>query len=141
MVGIGVLMLLVSWTGAWLIRRRGVDGLPRWYAHALVAMTFSGWVATLAGWYVTEVGRQPWLVTGILRTGEAARPVGATMIAGSLTLYLAVYAVLLAAYIAVLYRLARLGSHAPQGKPMFPLPGVAEGPARSQSEPLVEARA
>lgn len=141
MVGIGVLMLLVSWTGAWLIRRRGVDGLPRWYAYALVAMTFSGWVATLAGWYVTEIGRQPWLVTGILRTGEAAGPVGATMIAGSLTLYLAVYAVLLAAYIAVLYRLARLGSHAPQGKPMFPLPGVAEGPARGQSEPLVEARA
>lgn len=141
MVGIGVLMLLVSWTGAWLIRRRGVDGLPRWYAYALVAMTFSGWVATLAGWYVTEIGRQPWLVTGILRTGEAAGPVGATMIAGSLTLYLAVYAVLLAAYIAVLYRLARLGSHAPQGKPMFPLPGVAEGSARSQSEPLVEARA
>lgn len=141
MVGIGVLMLLVSWTGAWLIRRRGVDGLPRWYAYALVAMTFSGWVATLAGWYVTEIGRQPWLVTGILRTGEAAGPVGATMIAGSLTLYLAVYAVLLAAYIAVLYRLARLGSHAPQGKPMFPLPGVAEGPARGQSEPLVEAPA
>lgn len=141
MVGIGVLMLLVSWTGAWLIRRRGVDGLPRWYAYALVAMTFSGWVATLAGWYVTEIGRQPWLVTGILRTGEAAGPVGATMIAGSLTLYLAVYAVLLAAYIAVLYRLARLGSHAPQGKPMFPLPGVAEGPARGQSEPMVEARA
>ncbi|MDX2209170.1 MAG: cytochrome ubiquinol oxidase subunit I [Sphingopyxis sp.] len=141
MVGIGVLMLLVAWTGAWLIRRRGVDGLPRWYAYALVAMTFSGWVATLAGWYVTEIGRQPWLVTGILRTGEAAGPVGATMIAGSLTLYLAVYVVLLAAYIAVLYRLARLGSHAPQGKPMFPLPGVAEGPARGQSEPLVEARA
>ena len=141
MVGIGVLMLLVAWTGAWLIRRRGVDGLPRWYAHALVAMTFSGWVATLAGWYVTEIGRQPWLVTGILRTGEAAGPVGATLIAGSLTMYLAVYAVLLAAYIAVLYRLARLGSHAPQGKPMFPLPGVAEGPAASQSEPLVEARA
>ncbi len=136
MVGVGVLMLLVSWTGVWLLRRRGVDGLPRWYARALVVMTFSGWVATLAGWYVTEIGRQPWLVTGILRTGEAAGPVGATLIAGSLTMYLAVYAVLLAAYIAVLYRLARLGSHAPQGKPMFPLPGVAEGPARSQSEPL-----
>jgi cytochrome d ubiquinol oxidase subunit I len=133
MVGVGVLMLLVSWTGVWLIRRRGVDGLPRWYARALVAMTFSGWVATLAGWYVTEIGRQPWLVTGILRTGEAAGPVGSAMIATSLTLYLAVYAVLLAAYIAVLYRLARLGSSAPQGKPMFPLPGVAEGPAAPQA--------
>lgn len=133
MVGIGVLMLLISWTGVWLIRRRGIDGLPRWYAHMLVGMTFSGWVATLAGWYVTEIGRQPWLVTGILRTGEAAGPVGSAMIATSLTLYLAVYVVLLAAYIAVLYRLARLGSQAPQGKPMFPLPGVAEGPAQPVS--------
>lgn len=140
MVGIGVLMLLVSWTGVWLLRRRGVDGLPHWYARALVVMTFSGWAATLAGWYVTEIGRQPWLVTGILRTSEAAGPVGASLIAGSLTLYLAVYAVLLAAYIAVLYRLARLGSAAPQGKPMFPLPGVAEGLAAPQAEPLVEAR-
>jgi hypothetical protein len=38
-------------------------------------MTFSGWVATLAGWYVTEIGRQPWLVTGVLRTAEAAGPI------------------------------------------------------------------
>jgi cytochrome bd ubiquinol oxidase subunit I len=134
MVGTGMLMLLVSWLGVWLIRRRGVDGLPRWYARALVAMTFSGWVATLAGWYVTEIGRQPWLVTGVLRTAEAVGPASAMMVASSLTLYLSVYAVLLAAYIAVLYRLARLGSAAPQGKPMFPLPGVAEGPARTQSE-------
>jgi len=134
MVGTGMLMLLIAWTGVWLIRKRGVDGLPRWYAYALVGMTFSGWVATLAGWYVTEIGRQPWLVTGVLRTHEAVGPVSAMMIASSLTLYLSVYAVLLAAYIAVLYRLARLGSHAPDGKPMFPLPGVAEGPARTQSE-------
>ena len=141
MVGIGMLMLLTAWVGVWLIRRRGVDGLPRWYAYALVGMTFSGWVATLAGWYVTEIGRQPWLVTGILRTGEAAGPVGSAMIASSLTLYLAVYAVLLSAYIAVIYRLARLGSTAPQGKPMFPLPGVAEGPAHGQSEPLAGATA
>ena len=134
MVGIGVLMLLVSWTGAWLIGRRGIDGLPRWYAYALVAMTFSGWAATLAGWYVTEIGRQPWLVTGVLRTADAAGPVGATLIAGSLTLYLTVYAVLLAAYIAVLYRLARLGSAAPQGKPMFPLPGAAPLPGTKSTE-------
>ena len=38
-------------------------------------MTFSGWVATLAGWYVTEIGRQPWLVYGVLRTADAASDV------------------------------------------------------------------
>ncbi|MBY4637724.1 cytochrome ubiquinol oxidase subunit I [Sphingopyxis sp. XHP0097] len=134
MVGIGVLMLATSWLAAWTIRRRGVEAMPRWLAHALVAMTFSGWVATLAGWYVTEIGRQPWLVTGVLRTSEAVGPVGSAMVASSLTLYLAVYAVLLAAYVFVLYRLARLGSAAPQGKPMFPIPRAAEGPAAHQSE-------
>ncbi|MBL0769170.1 cytochrome ubiquinol oxidase subunit I [Sphingopyxis sp. DHUNG17] len=134
MVGIGVLMLATAWFAAWTIRRRGVEAMPRWLAHALVAMTFSGWVATLAGWYVTEIGRQPWLVTGVLRTSEAVGPVGSAMVASSLTLYLAVYAVLLAAYVFVLYRLARLGSAAPQGKPMFPIPRAAEGPAAHQSE-------
>jgi cytochrome d ubiquinol oxidase subunit I len=134
MVGIGVLMLLVSWYSAWRIRRRGVDAFPRWLARVLVAMTFAGWAATLAGWYVTEIGRQPWLVTGVLRTKDAVGPVGSAMVASSLTLYLAVYAVLLTAYIAVLYRLARLGKTAPEGKPMFPVPSVAPGSA----EPLEE---
>jgi cytochrome d ubiquinol oxidase subunit I len=134
MVGIGVLMLAVSWYSAWHIRRRGVDAFPRWLARVLVAMTFAGWAATLAGWYVTEIGRQPWLVTGVLRTKDAVGPVGSAMVASSLTLYLSVYAVLLTAYVAVLYRLARLGKAAPEGKPMFPVPSVAPGSA----EPLEE---
>ncbi len=134
MVGLGVLMLALSWFAAWTIRRRGVAGMPRWLARALVAMTFSGWAATLAGWYVTEIGRQPWLVTGVLKTADAVGPVGSAMVASSLTLYLAVYVVLLAAYVAVLYRLARLGKAAPEATPMFPIPGVAPGPA----EPLAE---
>src|SRR5262249_23319649 len=66
MVGVGVLMLLTAWFGAW-VTRKGRDA-PRWLLWGFAAMTFSGWVATLAGWIVTEVGRQPWLVWGILRT-------------------------------------------------------------------------
>ena len=128
-------MLALSWLAAWTIRRRGVDAMPRWLAHGLVAMTFSGWVATLAGWYVTEIGRQPWLVTGVLKTADAVGPVGSAMVASSLTLYLVVYAVLLTAYIAVLYRLARLGKAAPNDKPMFPVPTIAPGPAAPQEEP------
>ena len=134
MVGIGVLMLAVSWFAAWRIWRRGVDAMPRWLARALVAMTFAGWLATLAGWYVTEIGRQPWLVTGILATKDAVGPVGSMMVASSLALYLSVYAVLLTAYIFVLYRLARLGKAAPDDKPMFPVPGVAPGPAEPVEE-------
>ncbi len=104
MVGIGMLMLLVSWWGVWVIRKRGITP---WLARILVGMTFSGWVATLAGWYVTEIGRQPWLVTGILRTGEAAGPVAATTILASFIMYLALYAALLLAYILTLMHLAR----------------------------------
>jgi cytochrome d ubiquinol oxidase subunit I len=123
MVGVGVLMLLVGWWGLWALRRGREPG--RLLAWSLVGMTFSGWVATLAGWYVTEIGRQPWLVTGILRTGEAAGPVPAATIGVSLTMYLLIYAVLLAAYIGTLYHLANRGGASNAGE-------VRTGPFRPQ---------
>jgi cytochrome bd ubiquinol oxidase subunit I len=130
MVGIGVLMLLVSWVAAWQMWRRGRLGV--WPLRALVAMTFSGWVATLAGWYVTEIGRQPWLVTGVLRTAEAASPIPAAMLASTLALYLVVYVVLLGAYVSVIYLLARkaaaLVHEAPDGARVLPVAVTAEKP-------------
>ena len=104
MVGIGVLMLLVSWFASFKLWRR--DALAKPIAIALVAMTFSGWVATLAGWYVTEIGRQPWLVTGVLMTAQAASQVSAGMIGSTLAMYLAIYGLLIVAYISVLFHLA-----------------------------------
>jgi cytochrome bd ubiquinol oxidase subunit I len=109
MVGIGMLMLAVSWLGVWQIRRRGEPA--RWLQRLLVPMAFSGWVATLAGWYVTEIGRQPWLVYGVLSTADAASSVPAPLIGISLGLYLAVYAGLLAAYVSVLFHLMRKAMH------------------------------
>ncbi|ODS61896.1 MAG: cytochrome D ubiquinol oxidase subunit I [Arenimonas sp. SCN 70-307] len=105
MVGIGLLMLAVSWWTAWRLRRGGEPSM--WQARALLAMTFSGWVATLAGWYVTEIGRQPWLVTGVLRTGDAISATPAPIIGISLAAYLLLYVALLAAYVSVLFYLAR----------------------------------
>lgn len=105
MVAVGVAMLLASWLAAWQLRRRG-EPAP-WLSRVLVAMTFSGWVATLAGWFVTEIGRQPWLVTGILRTADAASTVGGGMILSTLLMYLALYVVLLASYVSVVFYLAR----------------------------------
>lgn len=105
MVGLGLLMLVVSWTMAWRLRRRGEPGL--WGARTLAAMTFSGWVATLAGWYVTEIGRQPWLVSGVLKTEAAAAGHGPETMGLTLIVYLALYAFLLAAYIGALVHLAR----------------------------------
>ena len=120
MVGIGLLMLAVSWAGVWLTRR-GREPHP-WLLRGLVGMTFSGWIATLAGWYVTEIGRQPWLVDGVLRTADAVSSVAAPIIAGSLTLYLAVYGLLLAAYVGVLLHLAR---KAARGEGLGPSPDPA----------------
>ncbi|MDQ2190907.1 MULTISPECIES: cytochrome ubiquinol oxidase subunit I [Vibrio] len=105
MVGIGVLMLLVSWFGAWCLIRKKT--LPKFYLYTVVAMTFSGWVATLAGWYVTEIGRQPWLVSGVLRTSDAVTAIGSGSVVLSLAMYLTIYAVLLVAYIHTLFYLAR----------------------------------
>lgn len=105
MVGVGMLMLVVSWAGAFLVWRRRTVTRP--LALALLGMTFSGWVATVAGWYVTEIGRQPWLVNGVLRVVDAASDVPAPLIGVSLALYLALYAVLIVAFVATLFYMAR----------------------------------
>jgi cytochrome bd ubiquinol oxidase subunit I len=105
MVGTGMLMLAVGWLALWQQRKGGQ--LKPWLMKALVGMTFSGWVATLAGWYVTEIGRQPWLVTGVLSTKQAAATIPTPMLAGTLAMYITVYLMLLVAYISVLFYLAR----------------------------------
>ena len=110
MVGVGMLMLAVSWFAAWKIRKQGVPGLQPWLLRVLVAMTFSGWVALVAGWYVTEIGRQPWLVQGVLTAAQAASKVPASNIAFTLVMYLSLYAVLLTSYVSVLFYMARKAS-------------------------------
>ena len=115
MIGVGVAMLLLSWTTAVLIRRRGAGNLPKPVLYAFTAMTFSGWIATLAGWYTTEIGRQPWLVHGIMTTKEAVADVPAPMVLGTLITYLLIYAALIVAYIGVITYLARKSS---KGEPL-----------------------
>ena len=121
MVGMAVLMTLVSWTGVVLMRRRraGVEGLPKAFLYVTVAMTFAGWITTLAGWYTTEIGRQPWLVTGLLTTKQAVADVPAPMVLGTLLAYLAVYLALILAYVGVLFYLARKSA---DGKPVAMMP-------------------
>ncbi|WP_428242670.1 cytochrome ubiquinol oxidase subunit I [Gynuella sp.] len=105
MVGIGMLMLLVSWAATWLLRKD--REMPVWMLRVQVLMTFSGWVATLAGWYVTEIGRQPWLVSGVLKTAEAVTTVPQQNVGLSLAMYLALYGLLLAAYLQTIFYMAR----------------------------------
>ncbi len=115
MVGIGLLMLAVSWATTFQLApwKKGMDRSIRpWHARVLVAMTFAGWVALIAGWYTTEIGRQPWLVSGVLTAADAASNVTAPRIALTLAVYLALYAALIAAYISVVFYLARHRKHA-----------------------------
>jgi cytochrome d ubiquinol oxidase subunit I len=106
MVGMGVAMLATAWLGSWFAVRRK-ERYPRWLLRLLALMTFSGWIAVLAGWLVTEIGRQPYLVYGILTTAQAASEVPAGNIAITLIGYAGVYALLLVSYLVVVTQLAR----------------------------------
>jgi len=105
MVGVGMLMLAVAWFGCWQYWRK--KELSHWMLKVFVGMTFSGWVATLAGWYVTEIGRQPYLVTGILKTADAVTQVPSSNVGISFVIYLTLYASLLFAYVRTLFVMAR----------------------------------
>lgn len=105
MVGVGVLMLAISWYGWWRLRKNA--DLPNWLARSFVWMSFSGWVAVVAGWYVTEIGRQPYLVHGVLTTAEAATKLPGGMVFSSLMMYLFLYATLIVAYIWAIFYMAR----------------------------------
>lgn len=97
MVGVGTLMIAVAWwVGLTLLRKRPLSHLQ---LLVLSGMTFSGWVATLAGWWVTEVGRQPYIVYGLVRTEDVVASHSGGMVMTTLVTYLALYAVLLVAYI------------------------------------------
>lgn len=107
MVGTGMAMLLLSWGGLVLLRKYGAENMPKLPLYAFCAMSFSGWIATLAGWYTTEIGRQPWLVQGVLSTKDAVSDVPAGMVLSTLIGYLVIYGILIFAYIGVITYLAR----------------------------------
>ncbi len=108
MVGTGMLMLATSWLGLWLYKRSGwrACALPRQLLWLFVAMTFSGWVATVAGWYVTEIGRQPFIVFGLVKTAEVVSTTSAAHVAVTLAAYVTLYLALIVAYMAVLKYMA-----------------------------------
>lgn len=131
MVGIGVLMLAVAWRGAFLVWRGRLETslgflrLAQW-------MIPCGFMAVLAGWTVTEVGRQPWTVYGLLRTAHSVSPSLSTVdVSLSLAAYLLVYAVV---YAAAGYYLVRLVRHGPADAPAA---SPSARPARPLSAPAL----
>lgn len=132
MVGMGVLMLAVSWWMAltyWRRRRDTGQAMPlsRGQLRVLAAMTFSGWVATLAGWWVTEIGRQPFMVYGVLRTADLVAPHPPGVVLSTLVGYLLLYAFLLVAYVAVLMYMSTHPAQQPPPTPQSARPGTPIG--------------
>ena len=124
MVGMGVLMLAIGFVGAWLwFRGRLFD--TRWYLQAAKYAWPLGFIAILAGWYTTEIGRQPWIAQGILRTADAASPVHAGAVLTTLILFVVVYGIVFAMGI---YYINRLIEYGPKGSAAATPDGVPSRP-------------
>lgn len=109
MVGCGFLMLGLAWLGSFLGLRDRLER-QRWLLWAIFLAFPLGFVATLAGWFTAEVGRQPWVVYGLLRTSDAVTPfLTAPTVAISLAVFGAIYALIFAAGTIYIYRLLRAG--------------------------------
>lgn len=137
MVGLGVAMIALGAWGGWLAwRRKGPETSPM-FLRACVLMGPMGFVAVISGWIVAEVGRQPYVVYGILRTADAVSPVGAGQVATSLVAFMVVYAVIFSAGIVYILRLLAAGPSpaepADTDPPITPRPpGYALGAAPSE---------
>ena len=104
MVGMGFIMVLVSWFCSLQLWR--YKTLKPFALKTLLLMTFSGWVAILAGWYVTETGRQPWVVYNIIATKDVVASHSSGILLTSLVAYAAIYLFLLISYIGALFYLS-----------------------------------
>ncbi|HEY9567457.1 MAG TPA: cytochrome ubiquinol oxidase subunit I [Thalassobaculum sp.] len=120
MVGLGLLMVLTAWWGAWRHWRGRLyeDGA---LLRLLPFMIPLGFLALLAGWFTTEIGRQPWLVYGLFRTADGASRLEAHQVVTSLIGFGVVYTVIFGAGLYYVARLLRrgivLGGHGPEGGP------------------------
>ena len=112
MVGCGLVLIAIAWTGLWL-RWRGRLYETYWFNFLCAFASPLGFIAILSGWTVTEVGRQPWIVYGELRTAEAIAPVNAAAVASSFMLFIAVYLVLLATFFYFAIRIVLAGPEIP----------------------------
>ncbi len=121
MVGCGLIMLGLAWFGSWLIHRNRL-AQARWLLWGIFLSFPLPFIATLAGWYTAEIGRQPWVVYGVLRTAKAMTPfLTAHAAAATLILFAAVYAFIFSFGIYFIHRLLRAGP----GGPFAALPRTA----------------
>ena len=125
MVGLGMLMILTGVMALVLyLRKRLFD--TRWFQFWCMALTPAGFIAVLAGWFVTEIGRQPYVVYGVLRTAEAVSPLPGGPIAISLAAFVFTYAVVFGA--GSYYILRLIGKGPPSEEETYGSHGVAQPP-------------
>lgn len=135
MVGCGIVMLVLAWRGAWLSLGDRLE-TGRWFLRAVAVSFPLGFIAILTGWFTAEVGRQPWVVYGVLRTSDAVTPfLTAPQVTLSLVVLLVLYAIIFSFGLLYIFRLLRAGpvsAARPQAiatNPMRPLslPGGSPG--------------
>jgi cytochrome d ubiquinol oxidase subunit I len=133
MVGLGMAMIGLALWAAWQRHRHAMYSSP-WLLRVTTVMGPAGLIAILAGWYTTEIGRQPWVVYGLLRTKDAVSTHAVGTLALSLGLFIVVYAFVFGVAITYIFRLMRSGparydaAHAATGGP-----GQAHTPSRPLS--------
>lgn len=136
MVGLGMLMIGLGLWSAWL-RWRGKLMTSRPFLYCTLAMGPAGLIAILAGWFTTEIGRQPWIIYGILRTADVVSQHGVLELTITLILFVLVYFAVFGTGIAYMLRLIRVGpvDHPPMGRhggpgqprqPMRPMSAASE---------------
>lgn len=138
MVGLGFLMAGLGSASLWL-RWRGTLYDARWLQYAAVCMAPSGFIAVLAGWTVTEVGRQPFTVYGMLRTVDSVSPIGLPGVATSLTAFAVVYLTVFGAGLVFLLQMTRKPpvfgeSGPPKGVPIRSA-GITPAPSLDETAP------
>lgn len=127
MVGLGMLMIVLAVIGQWLRRGGRLYRSRRFLRFALV-MSPSGLLALLAGWFTTEIGRQPWVVYGVMRTADGVSPLSAAQVGTSLALFVVVYFAVFGAGTLYLLRLLAVGPEPGEGAD-----ATEGGPGQSQS--------
>ena len=142
MVGIGLALIAVGLAGL-LLWWRGKLFEARWFLLPASWAWPLGFVAIIAGWFVTEQGRQPWLVYGLLKTVDGISPVPGASVAGTLALFVFVYGIVFAMGIYYINRLINAGpkgeaAAAPAGVPSRPLSAAEEAAREATGRPRSE---
>lgn len=159
MVGLGLLMLTLALVGVWARWRGRLYDSP-WLSRFAVAMGPSGLIAILAGWYTTEIGRQPWVVYGLMRTKDAVSDHSALALSTTLLVFIVMYIAVFGTGVSYMLKLVGHGPdhhapgpreadeppHAPEhegahrrpARPLSAAPDDVDGPTPPMSAPSSE---